>query len=170
MQDERIALKSATGELHPGPVPMDELLRTVGVLAAFPPGDRLRLDIDCQPGLAAWSDRLSVTRILVNLLQNARQALERSASGGGHVSVHAAEKGDHVVVEVRDDGPGIPEELRDKVFEEFFTTRDAAGGSGLGLATASELAKANGGVLELPKPQPPRGALFRLELPTAHVH
>lgn len=152
------------GEVSASEVRLDELLQTVAVLAGFPSAGQLELRIEVPPGLSARADRLSLTRILVNLIQNSRQAFEVARRAVGTVCVRAYPQDDRVVVDVADDGPGIPEELRERVFEEFFSTRRAAGGTGLGLATARELARSFGGTLELPQ-QPRRGALFRLILP-----
>lgn len=153
------------GELQPGAVHLDELLRTVAVLAAFP-ATALELQVDCPPGAVVWADRLALTRILVNLIQNARQAVE-SAGASGIVRVDVRPDDEMVEMEITDTGPGVPPHLRERIFDEFFSTRKDAGGSGLGLATARELARACGGTLELSEPQPSRGARFRLTLPVA---
>jgi signal transduction histidine kinase len=122
--------------------------------------------MDSRPDLEVKGDRLAVTRILVNLVQNARQAIEGAGTHEGevHVAVHPG-NAKEVAIDVADSGPGIAPELRERIFDEHFTTRRESGGTGLGLATARELARANGGLLELPRKQPARGALFRLRLP-----
>jgi two-component system sensor histidine kinase PilS (NtrC family) len=74
--------------------------------------------------------------------------------------------GDAVLCELNDDGPGIPADLRGQIFEPFFTTR--AGGTGLGLYIARELADANGAALDL-LPRSP-GAHFRMTMRRAMHH
>jgi signal transduction histidine kinase len=159
--------RADTGAMAPKPEPLrvDELLSTVAALSAFPPGERMRLVAHSSPGLRARADRVAATRVLVNLVKNARQAIEEAGDAEGEVHISARAEAGQVVIDVADSGPGIPPALRERIFDEYFTTRRASGGTGLGLAGARELARANGGALELPNPQPERGALFRLTLP-----
>jgi two-component system NtrC family sensor kinase len=69
-----------------------------------------------------------------------------------------------VRVAFRDTGPGVPPELRDKVFQPFFTTKDAGRGSGLGLAVSARILQEHQGVLRLDQ-DVSGGAAFVLELP-----
>jgi signal transduction histidine kinase len=177
LQRERAAGSGAVGAPRAENLPLDEVLRTVVALSAFPLGDRLRLVIDVSPGLTAYADRVAVARVLVNLVKNARESLERGG-GVGEVRISARNEEGGVVLDVVDSGTGVPPELRDRIFEEFFTTRRESGGAGVGLAGARALAQATGGNLEFPHPQPAKGALFRLTLPPGvaqpgapeHVH
>lgn len=165
LQKEQRA-SSKPGDLRPERLPLDEVLRTLDVLAAFPPASGLRLRLHSDDGLVAFVDRLGLTRILVNLVRNAQQAIEGQEMDHGEVSVTARADGEQVLVEVTDTGPGITEPMRSRVFDEYFTTKERTG-TGIGLATARDIAQASGGTLELPDDQPPRGALFRLTLPRA---
>jgi two-component system OmpR family sensor kinase len=105
--------------------------------------------------------------VLRNLLDNA----SRAAGPGGHVQVVLGAQGTTAVVDVVDDGPGVPAEDRERIFDRLVRL-DAArsvdsGGSGLGLAIARGTARAHGGDLVcLPVPEPGRGAVFRLSLPS----
>ena len=65
----------------------------------------------------------------------------------------------------KDDGVGIPAADRNRVFEPFFTTRRASGGSGLGLPIVKSLVEAAGGALHLEDSE--AGAQFSLDLPIA---
>lgn len=97
--------------------------------------------------------------ILTILLQNARQAGATRA----RMSVRTA--ADEVILTVADDGPGVPAADRDRLFEPFFTSRRAAGGTGLGLPIAQSLLAASDGRIELAEGGP--GAVFRVRLPRA---
>ncbi|MFI7035201.1 sensor histidine kinase [Microbispora rosea] len=106
-------------------------------------------------------DRLRITRLLVNLLDNA----ERHASSRITVSVRS--DGSTATLEVLDDGAGIAPEHRERVFDRF-TRLDASrdrdsGGTGLGLAIAREIAEAHQGTLTIQDSE--RGARFVLRLP-----
>jgi signal transduction histidine kinase len=106
-------------------------------------------------------DRLRITRVLVNLLDNA----DRHATSKITVIVRA--DGPTATLEVIDDGAGIAVEQREVVFDRF-TRLDAsrdrdAGGTGLGLAIAREIAQAHEGTLTIQDSE--RGARFVLRLP-----
>ncbi|MEU4408843.1 HAMP domain-containing sensor histidine kinase [Streptosporangium sp. NPDC023963] len=106
-------------------------------------------------------DRLRITRLLGNLLDNA----ERHATSRITVSVRV--EGASVILEVADDGAGIPAEHRETVFDRFARLDAArnrdAGGTGLGLAIAREIAEAHGGALTVEDSE--QGARFVLRLP-----
>lgn len=78
--------------------------------------------------------------------------------GAGHIKIEATQLTDGVMVEVSDDGTGISPGNRPHVFEPFFTTRRADGGTGMGLAIVDNLLRSHGATIAL-KPQGP-GAQF----------
>ena len=81
----------------------------------------------------------------VNLLQNAREALEAK---GGHVFISARCHADYSVeVTIRDDGPGIPPDKQEKIFEAYYTTKEK--GTGLGLATVKHNVELYGGTVRV---------------------
>ena len=103
-----------------------------------------------------------VTRILVNLIQNAVQAMP----DGGELEIAAnLEEPGRVCVAVRDTGCGIPAENLGKIFEPLFSTKTK--GIGLGLAIAKRYAELNGGKLSV-ESDPGRGTTFRLSLESAY--
>jgi signal transduction histidine kinase len=109
------------------------------------------------PPLLMQSGHLS--EILVNLLQNAREALD----GRGRIVVVARCQADHsIVISVRDDGPGIAPDKRERIFEAYFTTKEK--GTGLGLAIAKHNAELYGGTLQVDSTLG-NGATFTVTLP-----
>ncbi len=96
-----------------------------------------------------------VEQVVINLIQNACQALEDRRKGIT-VSTYNADSGDRVVLEVRDEGVGIPREDLAKIPDPFFTTRREAGGTGLGLSVTSTIVKEHRGELEFSS-QPGKG-------------
>ncbi|HTB82566.1 MAG TPA: HAMP domain-containing sensor histidine kinase [Candidatus Sulfotelmatobacter sp.] len=100
-----------------------------------------------------------LSEILVNLLQNAREAL-----GNKGLVTLAAESGrdQSVVISVADDGPGIPPDKREKIFEAYFTTKEK--GTGLGLAIVKHNAELYGGTVRL-ETEVGKGARFVVIFP-----
>ena len=111
-----------------------------------------RLAIDADPDLLA--------QVLINLLQNAAQAMAGQERPPALALRLFAERG-ALVIEVEDNGPGVPEGLRQDVFLPFFTTR--AAGTGVGLNLARQIVVAHGGSIEIADPAG-GGALFRIRL------
>jgi len=114
-------------------------------------------------GFAVNADADHLHRILVNLFRNARQAME--AAGAGEVRLTAVLNGADAQIEVADQGPGVSPKAQAKLFQPFSSSA-RPGGAGLGLSIARELARANGGDLEL-RSSDARGAVFALRLPAA---
>jgi signal transduction histidine kinase len=76
-----------------------------------------------------------LNQVWTNLIHNAIQALGER----GTITITTRRDGDCALVSVSDDGPGIAPEIREKIFDSFFTTKEAGHGTGLGLATARRI-------------------------------
>lgn len=96
---------------------------------------------------------------LVNLVLNAAEA----TGGTGRVEVRLAAAGDVLTLEVHDDGPGLDDALRARLFEAFATTKE--GGTGLGLLSVREAARAHGGDATYRRSEVLGGACFAVTLP-----
>lgn len=142
-----------------------DLVGMVAELARVDMAGIARLVVHCTEDAALWADRTDTSRILVNLVKNAKHAIASHGVDGGRVEIRVTEEGGTIAFLVSDNGPGILEEIRDRVFEDLFTTRGGDGGSGLGLAICRELAVANGGYVELLPSGEAGGATFLLTLP-----
>ncbi len=81
---------------------------------------------------AVQGDPLQLERVYLNLITNARQAMQRK--GSGLLRISAAHEGGRVVLRFEDNGCGIPPEDLNKVFDPFFTTKPVGQGTGLGLS------------------------------------
>ncbi|MDQ8756273.1 ATP-binding protein [Sphingosinicella sp. LHD-64] len=127
-------------------------------------GDRLRaakIEVERsgeQPGLRVVADRVRLEQVLINLLQNALDALAGRAASRIAITVAA---GEDIAIEISDDGPGIPAALADELFTPFVTGKPD--GLGLGLGIARDIAREFGGDLD-PVPSPLGGAAFRIRL------
>jgi len=116
---------------------------------------------DRDPALRVMASRIRLEQILVNLLQNALDALR----GRPHPRIevqHTASAG-NVQLSVHDNGPGLDPAIRTTLFIPFATSKE--NGLGLGLVISSEIARELGGYLELTPSD--EGACFTLTLPRA---
>jgi PAS domain S-box-containing protein len=153
-----------------------------GALAIL--GEQIRLDdIDLQVEVDAnlppvMGNQNQMEQVLVNLLQNARQAVQEKCEkhSGGYplpaherrILLHAGLQngGQNVFVDVIDSGIGMSEEVKRHIFEPFFTTKKADQGTGLGLAISMNIVQTHGGSMEI-ESEPQQGTTFRLMLPAA---
>jgi signal transduction histidine kinase len=133
-----------------------------------PANRRIQVQTECEGQLPAVSvDPGRLMQVVLNLLNNAHQALLKSGCGGRIVvrTRLAQETGRQwVAVDVVDDGPGVPDAYLDRIFEPFFTTRDD--GTGYGLYLSSEILKEQSGRLTVCNNQD-GGATFTIWLPAA---
>ncbi|MBF8185619.1 HAMP domain-containing histidine kinase [Nonomuraea sp. K274] len=127
-----------TGELDLGQVAAEESLRTRR-------RPEVRLELDVQPDVVMNGSRAHLDRLVTNLTDNA----VRHAASTVRIRVRA--EGDQAVLEVLDDGPGIPVGQREAVFDRFTRLDEArardAGGAGLGLPIARDIALLHQGTL-----------------------
>lgn len=152
-----------------------ELLANHNLLAALA-GPAITLTIDIDGGARpVWMSGEDLTRVLVNLVKNANEAMP----SGGRIEIALSELPggggalDALALTVEDNGTGIPEQALQAIFESGFTTRGkgtssagswAAPHRGLGLKIARSIVEAAGGrIMAFNRPQ--GGARFMIELP-----
>jgi two-component system, NtrC family, sensor kinase len=113
------------------------------------------------------ADGHQIQQVLLNVINNARQALE-SRQSGGRIRIVTETSGEHVRIIVHDNGPGIPAENLRRIFDPFFTTKKVGQGTGLGLSLCYGIIKEHGGNIT-PSSRPGEGATFTIELPAFHL-
>ncbi len=114
----------------------------------------------------AIMDPHQIQQVFVNILNNARQAIE-THQPKGWIKVTSLTQGDAVRVIFQDNGPGIPQDNLSKIFDPFFTTKEIGQGTGLGLSLCYGIIKEHGGTIT-PCSKPGEGAVFIIELPITH--
>jgi signal transduction histidine kinase/ActR/RegA family two-component response regulator len=119
------------------------------------------LELEAVPPV--WADPDQIRQVLLNLVQNALQAMT-GHPGPRVLTARTQAAQDRVSVEVLDTGPGIPPEVLPRIFDAFFTTKAADEGTGLGLWVSADIAEQHGGRLHAAN-RPGGGAVFTLELP-----
>jgi signal transduction histidine kinase len=153
---------------EPPPAPRAVPLRAAAEAAAEDAqlaagGVKLVLDFPDRARVLADPDQLH--RIFVNLMRNAREAIDSDAGkhGVGTVIMSQRVEAGASLVRIADDGPGLPERAQANLFQPFLGSarRD---GTGLGLSISRELAQAHGGDLTLVETSA-AGTVFELRLP-----
>jgi histidine kinase len=118
------------------------------------------------------ADSLKLEQVFLNLLLNARDAIEESwqssgdKTGKGEITLKSGYEGGMVKVEVCDNGAGILNAIKDKIFEPFFTTKKVGKGTGLGLSISYGIIKECGGSIKAVS-ETEAGSCFVIELPVA---
>lgn len=157
---------SRTGMEPTREVSMSEILGPVERLVSHYVRQRgCTLRVSSEEGVPAIFGRASdLQRVLINLIVNAADAAHMP---GVHIllSAHLAPDG-NVEIRVADDGPGVPAAIVERIFEPFFSTKEAGEGTGLGLSISRSIAESHGGQLVLENSLTP-GAAFVLRLPVA---
>jgi two-component system C4-dicarboxylate transport sensor histidine kinase DctB len=113
------------------------------------------------PGVRVTAGRIRLEQILVNLLQNALDAVRDVADPT--ITLTVAATPDTVRITVADNGAGVPQAIRDQLFIPFTTTKPQ--GLGLGLVISSDLAREFSGALGIEPAGPAPGAAFTLAIP-----
>jgi signal transduction histidine kinase len=138
------------------PVPMRDLVEEAISLV---PGGKAEI-VNRVPGdlPVPLLDKEQFRQVLINLVQNAAEAME--PRGHGKVIVDAEKQGGVFRLTIQDDGPGMPQETVDKVFEPLFTTK--VKGTGLGLAIVAGIVKRHQGTIAVTS-KVGRGTTFTIE-------
>jgi PAS domain S-box-containing protein len=141
---------SRVRKLAPEPTALDGWL--AGLLDEYEVPGEITLHLDLRAGAVAAFDHDRLRRVVVNLLDNACQAMADdgdSAADDGErlLTVATRQAEERVEISVSDTGPGIPAEGADKIFEPLYSTK--AFGVGLGLAIVKQILEQHGGGIEI---------------------
>lgn len=119
--------------------------------------------LECDPGLRLTADRQKLLQVLVNLIRNAKHALQERDADRQLTVTAAPIDGERVRISVMDNGAGIAPEHRSRMFSFGFTTK--RDGHGFGLHSSALAVKEMRGTLTVHSAGPGQGATFTLELP-----
>jgi signal transduction histidine kinase len=131
---------------------------------------------------AMRADPAHIERVIVNLVSNAVAAIGRERAVDGRIVVRLAFErldavrarlldvtvGGYVRITVEDNGPGMDVSVQARLFEPFFSTKRAEGGSGLGLAAVRDVVVQHGGGIAFVS-EPRRGSRFDVYVPAAEL-
>ncbi len=108
----------------------------------------IKLDVDCDPNAEIWGDSQRLLQVLINLINNARDA----SQAGAAIILAAKVVGKEVHISVCDSGIGIPNAIKSRVFDPFFTTKEAGEGTGLGLSLVFSIVEDLNGNIDIISP------------------
>ncbi|QFG36407.1 sensor histidine kinase (plasmid) [Paracoccus pantotrophus] len=155
--------RKATGEL--GPVALKDALDAALLLTA---SRRRAQDIrlvlpQIPPGLRVMAETVRLEQVLVNLIQNAQEALEGRPEP--EIRIALQDDGPVLRLSISDNGPGLSPQIAAQLFTPFATSKPE--GLGLGLVISQEIARDFGGRLTAGPQREGQGATFHLDLPKA---
>lgn len=143
---------------------------TFGCLGRDPEKDGIDVTVDV-PDVQVAISPLNLQQVLLNLILNAKQAMQRNRGGTIRITGHI--EGTLLHLDVADSGPGIPEDIKDRLFEPFVTHRQHSPndpaerkGTGLGLCICRDLIRNAGGQISFDS-TPGKGTTFHLTVPVA---
>jgi histidine kinase len=116
-------------------------------------------------------DRNRLEQVFLNLIMNARDAMDEKAELGGHdvekvLKISSKKEKDQVVVNISDTGLGMSEEVKEKIFEPFYTTKPVGKGTGLGLSISFGIVRDYDGTIDV-ESEEGRGTTFTIRFPAA---
>jgi len=127
----------------------------------------IKLDVSQDSQLSISGNRTLLLQVLLNLIDNAEQAL--GSSEKKEINITLDRIGNNASIEVADSGPGIADKVRNKIFDSFYTTKGAGSGTGLGLSISRRIVRDHQGDLVLKADSSDGGAAFQITLPLATV-
>ncbi len=166
--------------MQPRPLDLNSVIGDMAGMLRRLIGENVELVASPGSGVGlALADPVQVEQILLNLVVNARDAIE----GHGTISVdtgnaeldhdfarlhEGARPGSYIMLAVSDTGAGMDHDTQRRIFEPFFTTKELGKGTGLGLSTVYGIVKQSGGYVAVYS-EPGQGSVFRVYLPRAGV-
>ena len=147
--------------LQPTVLDLGELLDTMTDMLRRAIGEDVELAITKRAPIAPiYVDPGQIEQVILNLVVNARDAMPQ----GGRIAITLEAVDAHVRLMVRDSGVGMDPATLAQIFEPYFTTKDAAKGTGLGLPTALGIVEQSGGTIRVTS-EPGDGTTFEVRLP-----
>ena len=129
--------------------------------SAYRGAEKVRFELEVVGGTSCVADREALRKILVNLLENALEAMQQE----GRIMLRTESRGENLYIGVIDSGPGIPTEIEERLFEPYFSTK--TNGTGLGLAISQSLAREMDGEIRIRNRSGTSGVEATLRLPVA---
>ncbi|MEO0442253.1 MAG: ATP-binding protein [Pseudomonadota bacterium] len=110
---------------------------------------------------------MQINQVLMNLLVNAGQAMEKESSEG-KIAIRTLHQDDHIKIMIEDNGKGIKQENLVKIFDPFFTTKPVGEGTGLGLSLSYNIMQKHSGNISA-ESTVGKGTTFTITLPVKQI-
>ncbi|MCJ7595968.1 MAG: sensor histidine kinase [Desulfobacterales bacterium] len=137
------------------------LTQTISLLENYARINNIEIKTEFGPNVPITaSDQARLQQVFLNLISNAIDAIGKD----GQIQVKSRVIGSLIHVRITDNGPGIPEEMQKKVFDPFFTSKEASKGTGLGLWVSHNIIEKMGGSITL-RSEVGKGSTFTVQLP-----
>jgi two-component system, OmpR family, osmolarity sensor histidine kinase EnvZ len=139
-----------TDQQHLRPVALNDVIESC--VLAVQQTDDLKVKLDLPADFHVMGDEVELTRVITNLVENARKYGKSTGTGVTQLDIAAREREGWVLLKVRDHGPGVPQETIKHMTKPFFrgdVARTAATGAGLGLAIVEKTIQRLGGSFSL---------------------
>ncbi len=141
-----------------------QVRETLGLLDASFHNARIALEVESAPDARLFGFANEYSQVLLNLLANARQAIESSGTLDGRITLRLTMRDGFARLAVRDNGGGVPASILDRLFEPYFSTKEA--GTGIGLYMSRQIVERSlGGRLDFANVE--GGAEFTVVTPLA---
>ncbi|MGX5174542.1 sensor histidine kinase [Aliikangiella sp. IMCC44653] len=141
-------------------IDLSEHLESVGRIFNSSTSENIQFQVKIEPLLPTYCKPNHINQLLLNLLNNAANAIE----GKGSVLLSAKMLDNKIELSVSDNGKGMDEETQRKAFEPFFTTEEVGSGTGLGLTVCRDIVKAHQGEIVI-KSKPNVGTKVSVIIP-----
>ena len=141
--------RESQGEARADVVVAAVVADAVGLCRARIAGDAIALTVDVTTTARVEGHAIELTQVLVNLLNNARDAARAVEPAWIRLTAHDVADAREVEIAVEDAGPPLPADAADRIFRPFFTTKKIGEGTGLGLSISRSIVERHRGTLTL---------------------
>ncbi len=139
-------LESYTVRADPEPLYINHAVLTAIQLLSNRFGKSIRLERDLRPVPMARCRRSEILQVVLNLLSNAADAVEKRSDAA--VQVRTAHEGNNIRLEIVDNGKGLDPAVAARLFQPFVSTKATGRGSGMGLSICRGIVESHGGTIE----------------------
>ena len=108
----------------------------------------ITIDLDCPEDVKYKGYENDFKHVIMNLINNARDAMEERKIKNGHIFIRVYHEKDELIIAVQDNAGGIPKPILKNIFEPYFTTKHKTKGTGLGLYMSKNLIEKVKGTIE----------------------
>ena len=169
--DVVLRIRKLLGKVAPerAPIQLDAMIaETVRMVQDAARIEAVSINLELNAGEAILlGDRILLQQVLINLLDNAIQAMETVTDRPRRVLIETRRADDTVQIRVTDSGPGFAGDAADRAFDAFYTTK--ARGTGLGLSISRSTIEAHDGSIGIANNAPDPGGVVTIALPALHA-